>query len=654
MTTSFRGPLASIFERQTGAGAGELPDALDGVLRGGADALPVAPADDRGVWDLGAGHADRAALHDVLARAALDLDVPWPVPLASDAARIHRDADRETWEHAAFARQERLSRAAVAAAATLEPRWIDETADGVWLLCEQSSWCWPAHDDAFRRHGSVLAEVSDPFVDLGAGEVVAQLAWIDHLLGTQLDVRYPGLRARLRHEATGRVFEPFVRRRDWHWLGLDGDAHNWNPWIHGNLLVAALRLLDGAASERAAVVALAIEGIDRYVALLPDDGTIDEGLAYWWNGACRALEALEVLRHATRGRLDAIAEVPGLRATIAFPHRMHLGGAWYLSISDSQARPGADQPWHALHRAARRVGDAEAVAHAAVHRVPGVPAATETAGLGRLLQGVTDAEWLAASARASPLPRDVWLGSIEVLIGRERAGSSAGLAVAAKGGHNAEHHNHNDVGSFVVASDAVPVLVDAGRPTYTAETFGPNRYSLWPMQSSWHNVPEIRAVPQMPGAEAAASGVAVDISDEAAELALEIAAAYPVPGLHSWRRRVRLDRPGSGAASVVVEDAWRLDRWPDPDEPLTTVRLLAAGTVELLADGARVVPLDGATPVRLRWGDVPATLLVRPLDDPWLTGVWGSHLTRLDLDVSGRDRVSVTVTSEPPHPEGEP
>ena len=52
------------------------------------------------------------------------------------------------------------------------------------------------------------------------------LAWIDHLLGTALDRRVPGIRARIRHEARVRVIDPFVRRRDWHWLGLDGDVHN--------------------------------------------------------------------------------------------------------------------------------------------------------------------------------------------------------------------------------------------------------------------------------------------------------------------------------------------------------------------------------------------------------------------------------------------
>ncbi|MFH8252293.1 heparinase II/III family protein [Microbacterium sp. B2969] len=603
-----------------------------------SEALPVAPASDRTVWDPRA--LDAVTIADLLGRAEADLDTSWPLPLASQAARVHRDGDRSEWESLAFARQRRLSRAAVAAAVTLEVRWIDEVADGVVLLCEQSSWCWPAHDDTSVRHGAVLATVDDPFLDLGAGEVVGQLAWIDRLLGAQLDDRYPGLRTRMRREAHLRVVDPFLRRRDWHWLGLDGDVHNWNPWIHGNVLLAALQLLDDPAL-RAEVVALVVEGLDRYIAALPDDGAIDEGYSYWWNGACRALEALDLFAFATEGRWDAASSVAGLRETVAFPHRTHLGGDWYLNLADGQARPTWEQPWHALHRAARRVGDDDARRHAAAQRRDGEPLVTEREGLGRLLRGLTDAAWRAEEPTTPPLPRDVWLPSTQVLLAREHAGSTQGLTLAVKGGHNAEHHNHNDVGSFVVAVDGVPVLVDAGRPTYTAATFGPDRYEIWTMQSTWHNVPEIRGTAQPAGAEYAASAVAASVADARSALALELAGAYDAHGLVSWRRDAALER---AAGRVVVDDTWELEPSTGADEPPTTVRLLAAGRVEPLSDGVRVTPLDGARPVVVRWpAEVPATLVAKPLHDPMLSDVWGDTLTRVDLLVTDRRTLRVTV-----------
>ncbi len=613
----FAGPLAALWHR---TGSASLRD----LLRPPVDSVPVPPATDRDAW----AAVDAVTLASLAARAGDDLGAPWPQPLQHDYSRRWRDGDRQTYEQAVFARQHRLSRAVVMAAATLEDAWLDEVADGVTLLCEQSTWCWPAHDDTFAVHGSVVPTVVDPFVDLGAGEVVGQLAWIDHLLAAPLDARFPGLRARLRHEADTRVLTPFLRRRDWHWLGLDGDVHNWNPWIHGNVLVAAL-VLEGDPDRRARLVDLVVEGIDRYVAALPADGAIDEGYSYWWNGACRTLEALDLLRHATSGVLDATG-VPALREVVAFPHRMHLSDGWYVNIADGWARPPAGQPWHALHRAARAVGDEQAAAHAASHRVPGEPVADEQAGLGRLLRALTDDEWRRAPQAASPLPAEVWFDSTQVLVVRQRTGSTQGLALVAKGGHNGERHNHNDVGEVLVALGGVPVVVDAGRPTYTAQTFGPERYSIWTMQSTWHNVPQVRGTPQAPGAAFAARDVAVTIGDDGAALRLDLAGAYPRDDVLHWWRAAGLDR---GSRQVTVTDAWQLS---GPGDEPTTVHLLLAGEVRTSRGRAEVDALGGVGTAVLTWEPaVPCAATPRTLDDPMLADVWGDHLTLLALDVSG-------------------
>ncbi len=625
MSTAFRGVLASRFNALS---ATELTSALASPEL----ALPAPAADNRSAWE----HPVDPGLLD---RARADLTSLWPVPLASAAARVHRDGNRDAWEAVAFARQERLSRAAILAAHTIEVQWIDQVVDGIQLLCEQSSWCWPAHDDTLERHGSVLATVTDPYLDLGAGEAVSQLAWIDHVLGSTLDQRAPGIRARIRHEAHTRVFTPFLERRDWHWIGLDGDVHNWNPWIHGNVLVAALRLLDRPheANLRARIVALVVEGIDRYVSVLPKDGAIDEGYGYWWNGACRALEALDILGHATGQNL--IAQIPALRETVAFPHRCHLGDDWYVNFADSQARPTSNQPWHALHRAARLVGNQEAAAHAAAHRA--VPA-HESMGFGRLVRAFTDPEWNDVGEMSAPLVRDVWLPSTQVLLARERAGTRRGLSIAIKGGHNGEHHNHNDVGSLIIASDGVPVIVDAGRPTYTKQTFGPERYDIWTMQSSWHSVPEVRGCPQAHGAQYGARDVTATITETSAELTLDLADAYPNADLQTWQRVVHLDRE---AHQVVLDESWEFeDRSSPTTEPETTTRLLIAGTVTLEPGQARVQPLENATPIIIRWpNDTKVRRVEQQLKDPLLGDVWGTHLTRIDLIVTHRHDIHITV-----------
>jgi hypothetical protein len=271
-----------------------------------------------------------------------------------------------------------------------------------------------------------------------------------------------------------------------------------------------------------------------------------------------------------------------------------------------------------------------------------------------MLRGVTDAAWVGAARERSPLPREVWLPSVEVLLAREAAGSAAGLTVAAKGGHNGEHHNHDDVGSFVVASDGVPVIVDAGRPTYTAATFGPDRSSIWTMQSSWHNAPEVRGGRQGTGAAFRAEGTTASADATTARFSADLAGAYPDAGLRSWNRTVTLER--GTHPLVAIDDTWAFaDDGPNgPDAP-TALHLLIAGELELHDDGARITPLAGATPVRVRWpAELAVTTTVRELDDPMLRGVWGARLTRVELDVTRHRRARVTVeldttTPEDPH-----
>jgi hypothetical protein len=237
----------------------------------------------------------------------------------------------------------------------------------------------------------------------------------------------------------------------------------------------------------------------------------------------------------------------------------------------------------------------------------------------------------------------------------------------------------------VVASDGVPVVVDAGRPTYTLQTFGPDRYDIWTMQSGWHNVPLIGGVEQSPGAEFAAAEAVASVADDASSLSLELSRAYAGTSVSSWARAVRLDRP---ARQVVIEDSWspsvveqaqppvverakppvverakrdetppapagppvpvveRAERDETPPAPAPTqVRMLLAGDVRRVAASTLLItPLDDATPVRISWpAAVPAALTTRELDDPMLSSVWGARLTRLDLDVTACQSIAVTI-----------
>ncbi len=647
-------------------GTSASPSGLTDLLARGLPRLPVRPLGDA-AW---LGVSD-AALTGLAAQARKERGTAWPQPLVSHYARYFRDGNRTAYEGRVAARQQRLTRAVVMAlvagrgpgnsdaeedsetnggSGTESHAWLDEVIDGVYLLCEQSSWSWAAHDDVFSRSGEVVPDLSRPYLDLGAGEVAAQLAWTDRVLGEALDARAPGLRRRIRQETNERAITPFLERLDWHWLGLDGDVHNWNPWIHTNLIAAALFLVDDP-HLRARTVARCIEGLDRFLASIPADGAIDEGFAYWWNGAGRALEGLALLEEATGGELEA--GLPVVRQLVAFPHRMHVGSTWFLNVADGPARAASGLPWDMLHRWAVRLDDRDAAQHAAAF-VSGQPEAT--AGLGRVLHALLGgAEERRAGERdteqgdgqSPPLVPFTYLPSVQIMLAREVAGTAHGLLLAAKGGHNGEHHNHRDVGSVVVAVDGVPLLVDAGQPTYTAKTFSPDRYEIRAMQSAWHSVPAPFGLEQGTGKEFAADVLQPPTPDDPT-LRLALGAAY---GLRpeQWVRTSSLDRE---AREVVVADRWDVRASPEsavsPETagPDVDITYLAAGTVRLGQEGSATILPEGIPtadtqfsgqgqgPRRgavLRWEPAAAVVLVDewPLDDPLLSDVWGARLTRL-------------------------
>ena len=647
-TTTRETPLVSAWGSM--AAAPELAE----LLRGAGERMRVRPAGE-GAWE----KVPADALSAVRRQACEERGTPWPQPLVSHYARYFRDGNRTAYEGLVAARQQRLTRAVVmcllpdrdptpAADADREaPDWLDEVIDGAYLLCEQSSWSWAAHDDVFSRSGEVVPAKSRPYLDLGAGEVAAQLAWLDHVLGDRLDNRAPGLRRRIREETAERVIRPFLERLDWHWLGLDGNVHNWNPWIHSNLLAAAIFLLDDP-NEQARTVTRCIEGLDRFLGSLPADGAIDEGFAYWWNGAGRMLEGLALLAEATGGALDA--DLPVIRELVAFPHRMHVGGDWFLNVADGPARAAKALPWDMLHRWAARLGNRDAAQHAAACASARPDA---SAGLGRVLHALLNAADAPKPAHL-PLVPFTYLPSVQIMAAREQGGTEQGLFLAAKGGHNGEHHNHRDVGSVVVAVDGVPLLVDAGQPTYTAKTFGPDRYDIRAMQSAWHSVPAPFGLEQGTGAEFAAEVLQAPESTSPT-LQLALGAAYGFRP-DQWVRTASLDRK---ARRAIVGDRWDLGRPPQSGTSDVDITYLAAGTVTVGHGTATVrpagIPAVGTTRgAVLRWEPAAAVVLVDEwlLDDPLLADSWGATLTRLRFRLPAADLPAHSTNDEHPSAAG--
>jgi len=60
--------------------------------------------------------------------------------------------------------------------------YVEQIANGLWLILEESMWTWPAHL-SMQKAGEGMPDPTQWVIDLGAGESSAYVAWIRLLLG---------------------------------------------------------------------------------------------------------------------------------------------------------------------------------------------------------------------------------------------------------------------------------------------------------------------------------------------------------------------------------------------------------------------------------------------------------------------------------------
>lgn len=180
---------------------------------------------------------------------------------------------------------------------------------------------------------------------------------------------------------------------------------------------------------------------------------------------------------------------------------------------------------------------------------------------------------------------DFWLPDTEIAGARDVAGTSEGFFFAAKGGYNAESHNHNDVGSCVLYYNGKPCLVDIGRETYTAKTFSSRRYEIWTMQSQYHNLPTINGIEQKEGGKYKASDTRFESDMNKVTFKTNLANAYSQNAeILKWERSYRLNR----GKNFIITDEYVLKKYLSPSSLnfVTSCRVtnVEPGLLELSGD----------------------------------------------------------------------
>jgi len=566
---------------------------------------------DRSFWDIYAqDHAESFAREaDAL------LEQEQTVLPATLYMRFARDGDRSAFEGRYFARRSALVTLAMAECLTNRGIYIDAAVNMMWCICEECTWCVPAH------FVSILPDPDTRRLDLFAAETAAALAGALHLLTPVLGACTKPVTAMIKKCVRERIYEPFLTV-DYSWMGLHArtpTVNNWNPWINSNVLFTALTLEDDPA-RKFAVIRRGMITVDKFIEGYGPDGGCDEGATYWGVAAGKLFEYLEMLEIASIGKMR-LCNDPLIRNMGEFVCKMHISGEYVVPIGDAHSRglpSGAILYGYGKRAGSRSMTDFGALLlkkdarprDKCLHNLVGRMTAVREA---RDIPGVY------------PYYRDTWHESICLMTARQAAGSGRGLYLAAKGGHNGVSHNHNDVGHFIIYADGRPVLIDPGVGTYTKQTFSADRYDIWTMQSAWHNLPMVNGIMQMNGLAFAAHDATYVLNGDITHFSLDIAQAYPPEaGIVSWRREFVFDRQ---QACITLRERFELAGENDdirlylmtPREPVLEPGAILLGGVRIeypedrLSCGAEIVELTDRSLV-FSWGERLYRIVLRYRD----------------------------------------
>ena len=501
-----------------------------------------------------------------------------------------RTGNRTRWQRVSGQRRGRIPTLAVAECLENKGRFVPALEEIVRVLCSERTWVMPAHDAKLTNFRGETVDI-----DLGSSALAWSLATADYLLAEKLS---PEVRQLIRENLERRIFQPYrdmalgKREKNWWMTG----TNNWNAVCLAGVTGAALAAID-SRDDRAFFVAAAEHYSKNFLEGFTDDGYCSEGLGYWNYGFGHYAMLSEMIHQATGGKMDMLQDTKAKQAA-TFGSKIEIINGVYPAFADCSI--SAEPSSRLMYYVSRRLG----LGLRRWERIDPVSAG------GSLYESMMYS-FPNSAAATPPVPNDSegpgirsWFDQAGILICRPAANSSSRLGVALKGGHNNEHHNHNDVGSFVVVLGDRPLLLDPGGEVYTARTFSSRRYESNVLNSFGHPVPLVAGKLQRTGSQARARVVSHNFTDDTDTLVLDISSAYDVPELKKLQRTFVYSRQGAGSLSVTDEVAFSqpcdfgtalvtFEKWQElPDSSVKIYDQKEALHVNITATGAdfKIVP----------------------------------------------------------------
>ena len=539
------------------------------------------------------------------------LGYTWKVVKATDYLEFERSGNREIMERSFDDNNQAIVRLMLAELAEGRGRFIDQLINGVFHTCEMTSWALSAHLVTQPTHRALPTPIY-PLIDLTAGDLGSLLSWVYYFMHEEFDKIDPEISRRLYRELDERIMKPYLNNDSFWWLAANYKGqmvNNWNPWCNSNCLMTFM-LLENDVDRLSKAVSRSMQSVDKFLNYVHSDGACEEGPSYWGHASGKCLDYLVLLNRITGGKIS-IFDNPQIKAMGEYIARSYVGNGWVVNFADASAKGGGDP--YLIYRYGKAV-KSDILKQFASMQNKGSKISFRGRDLFRILEAFLVEDELCAYQEAYTGVSYTWYPETEFCYVRNKK-----AFFAAKGGYNDESHNHNDAGSFSLWVNNMPVIIDAGVGTYTRQTFSSERYTIWTMQSNYHNLPMINGVPQKYGRQYKATEVKATKNSFSAN----IATAYPdEAGVKKWIRSYTMK-----SDALMISDRFELNEIKKEN----VINFLSWGDI-IIKDGVIEISVNGVKGT-LKY-DTKMFKVKKEcvkLTDKKLSSVWGAEVYRLSF-----------------------
>lgn len=582
--------------------------------------MPYASAGCRKQWE----NLDPEVRESLIQQGEAYLGFEYPFITAVDYMDFVRTGNRSRFSTKYSPRRQALTTLVLAECAEYQGRFLDDILNGIYAVCGEFAWQLPAHNYYTDGVPQILPDTSRPVVALMSAETGAILAATEYLLRDELEKISPVISKMIKLDLKTRIVDPYLKEHFW-WMG-DGkrQMNNWTVWCTQNVLLTVFMIdsPDYLTSEtKHRILRKACRSIDYFLEEYEEDGCCDEGPHYYQSAGLCLFNCLEILNGITCGGFSKAFQMKKICNIASYILNVHADGDYYINFADCSAVIHGVNAREYLF--GKRTGSEELKTFAAsCYRNSQDQRLKEEKNLFyRLQSAFTHKEMISENTESAIHHKDLYYESAGLFIVRDER-----FCLSVKAGNNGDSHNHNDVGSFILYKNGNPMFLDVGVETYTKQTFSDQRYEIWTMQSSYHNLPAFydgeQEIMQHDGIEYRAKDVQTGFGKELCWIALDLSEAYPDRRIRSYSRKVSLQKGGS----VKLEDHYDGTLKPVLNFMVYEKPAIVGNTVFLGELGTCIIE-----------GSASITMEEIPVIDGWLKKSWKHGIYRLRAVMEKQD-----------------